>query len=397
MKWTKWICATLFVLFTLQGVALAAEGAKPYQIFNRLRVEYDDNIYQTEEDPEGSIKVIEEMEFHLNFSLQQTFISLRYRPAYVWWDKREDDSTDFQHEFDLVVNHTFSPRLNLSLVDTFRRGEQPELVENNVVIRENDDFTYNTLNGTMGYMFRPTTRAEVAGRWITLKYDQSEVGDLEDFDIYVAGLTLREQIVPETTILGELRAETVEYEVEDRGSDSYYVGAGVEQIFSPSLLGSIRGGLQNKEFADSEIGSESSPYADLALTFLPSPATRVTAGAGYSLFETDVYPYANQQRTQVYVSLAHDFTARFSFYMSGGYTTGDYSADQSIEEGAVNDGTEEIILVSARATYKVNRSNWLEAGWQHQDFQSDLTYSDDSQIREEYDRNRFDLGWKTQF
>ena len=94
MKWTKWLCAFLFVL-VIADAAWAREGAKPFQVNNRLRFEYDDNIYQSENDKESSFKIIEELEFLVNFNLQNTYIGVRYRPSYVWWDERPSDSTDF--------------------------------------------------------------------------------------------------------------------------------------------------------------------------------------------------------------------------------------------------------------------------------------------------------------
>jgi hypothetical protein len=100
-----------------------------------------------------------------------------------------------------------------------------------------------------------------------------------------------------------------------------------------------------------------------------------------------VYPCANQERSQIFASLAHDFTARVAWYLSGGYTMGTYKGDQAIEAG-LPDGDEDSVQVSTRITYKINRSNWLEIGYQYVDFTSDL--------RVEYDRNRFDLGWKVQ-
>ena len=41
-------------------------------------------------------------------------------------------------------------------------------------------------------------------------------------------------------------------------------------------------------------------------------------------------------------------------------------------------------------TYRVNRINWLEVGYQYVELESDLVN------RESYDRNRFDVGWKIQ-
>ncbi|MDV7401386.1 hypothetical protein RZS08_58755, partial [Arthrospira platensis SPKY1] len=58
---------------------------------------------------------------------------------------------------------------------------------------------------------------------------------------------------------------------------------------------------------------------------------------------------------------------------------------------------EEVVLVSVRATYKLNHSNWLEAGWQYQDFSSDLRDSFGNELRSSYERNRLSIGWKTQF
>ena len=404
MKWTKWLCVFLFALIVLQG-AWAREGAKPYQINNRLRVEYDDNIYQTDTEKQTSWKIIEEVEFLVNFSLQNTYVGVRYRPSYIWWDNRPSDSTDFQNELDFILNQTFSPRLNLSVVDTLRRGESPAVndKEGNPV-RENSDFYYNTLNGTLGYLLRPTTRLELAGRYIAQRYDEDSYSNTEDFDLYVAGLTLRHQLVPETTLIGEFRGESIEYNGPDRGSKSMYAGGGLEQIFSPSLIGNVVGGYQKKDFNDSTISSENSPYVDATATFLPSPATRISAGAGYSMFETEVYPFVNQDRMQVFASIAHDFTARLSLYLSGSYIVGSYDskqvvvpADSAHPEIASDGGDENTALFSTRLTYQINRSNWLEAGWQYVDFDSQLKYTDGLKLRQNFVENRIDVGWKTQF
>jgi hypothetical protein len=401
MKWIKWLGVCGFAIFAAQS-ALAA--AKPYQINNRLRLEYDDNINQAETDKETSWKVIEEVEFLVNLNLQNTYVGLRYRPSYVWWDKRPDGgSSDFQNELDFVLNQTFSPRLSLSVVDTLRRGESPRQIEatNGVTENINGDFYYNTLNGTWGYLLQPATRVELSGRWVALRYDNSKLSDSE-FDDFVGGLSLRHQWVPETTLIGSFRYESIDYNGPDRGSESVYAGGGVEQIFSPNLIGSLDGGYQRKDFNSDEIKSETAPYVDVSATFLPTPSTRISGGAGYSMFETEVFPFASQDRTQVFGSLAHDFTARVSFYLTGSYTIGKYDTEQTVEDPenptitAIGDD-EDVGQVSTRVTYQFNRSNWLEAGWQYTDFDSKLKYSNGNKLRESYQENRIDVGWKTQF
>ncbi len=389
MRGMKWLTVlALVAAVMLPWGVLAREGARPWQISNRLRVEYDDNIYQRENDKTGSFRIIEEVEFMFNFNLEQTFVSLRYRPSLSWYENRKPDKTDINHDLDFVFNHAFTPRLSLSLTDTLRRGEQPELQDGNLLVREDDDFYYNSFNATLGYRFRPETRLELAGRYVLLRYDSDTTSKDEDYDIYVGGLTLRHRLMKQTTMLGDFRVEGVHYDGVDRGSKSIYVGAGAEQSFSPSLVGNARAGYQRKNYNEDGLGDQNAPYGDLSLTFLPSPATRITGGASYSLWEANVFPYANQKRAMGYLSLANDFTAKISFYLSGSVARGKYDADQAVHQNNVVDygGDENSYQASTRATYQLNRQNWLEASWQFIRLSSDL--------RESYTENRVGMGWK---
>jgi hypothetical protein len=222
-----------------------------------------------------------------------------------------------------------------------------------------------------------------------LRYDENDVAETEDYDINAGGLTLRHQVFKKTVLAAELRYEAIEYDydIEDRGSENQYFGGAIEQIFSPSLVGSLRAGYHEKQFNEDTIDDAEEPYFDASLTFLPSPRTRLSAGAGYSLFEADVFPFASQDRTLAFASIAHDLTAKISLYASGSYQLSEYDAEQSVVDG-VQGGDEEVYQFGARTSYKIGRNNWLELGWQYLDLQSD--------VREEFDRNRVELGWRTQ-
>jgi hypothetical protein len=101
-----------------------------------------------------------------------------------------------------------------------------------------------------------------------------------------------------------------------------------------------------------------------------------------------------------YLSAAYDVTARLSLYLAGSYQLGAYDADQTItstepvgvdEDGnpiTIQDGDEVVTQVSARGSWKINRSNWLELGWQYLNLDSDL--------RADFDRTRVEIGWRTQ-
>ena len=389
MKWITTAGAFVLAGSILAGASYAAEeSAQNFQVKNRFRIGWDSNVYETDQDQTDSFKIIEELEFVVNLDLEQTFLGVRYRPTFVAWDKREPDDTDFHHEFDLVFSHNFSPRLSLSAKETLRIAELPELVGRGAVVREKDDYIYNLIDGVIGYRLSDPTRVEVGGRYTLLRYDDDVVASTDDYDIYAAGVTLRQQLQRETAISGEVRLEQTEYEGPDRGSDTIYAGAGIEQIFSPNLVGSLRGGWQQKQFNDDAIDDENSPYTDISLTYLPTPKTRLSGGFGYSLFESDIYPYSSQDRALTYLTLAHDLTARIQLFLAGSYQQSVYHTDEAVETPLGSDGDENVYQFSARASYMVNRNNYLEAQASYMDFESDL--------RENFDRTRLELGWRTQ-
>jgi hypothetical protein len=385
------VCAIAFVCSAAALlVADAADETQDFQVKNRIRVEYDDNIYETEKGKEDSFKVIEELELIANLNLAQSYIGLRYRPSFVWWDNRDPDGEDWFHDFDLILKHNFTERLSASIKDTFRIAEQPEAIDRGTIIRENNDFTYNVADGRINYVVNRQSRLEVGYRNTLLRYDDDDVADTEDFDINAAGATYRYQLASRTMLAADYRFESIEYDDSeiDRGSDSHYAGLGAEQTFSPNFLGNIRGGYQVKEYNDDELDDGTDPYVDASLTFLPSPRTRLTAGAGFSMFESDVYPFASQDRSIAYLSASHDLTAKVSLYASGSFQLSEYNKEEQVGEEIFDDGDEQVVQLSARSSYKINRNNWVELGWQYLDLQSDF--------REEFDRNRVDLGWRTQ-
>ena len=74
MKWMRIACVAVLAAVTMTGAAWAVEGQGPdtFQLKNRLRVEYDDNIYETKDDKTESWKIIEELELLLNLNFEQT-------------------------------------------------------------------------------------------------------------------------------------------------------------------------------------------------------------------------------------------------------------------------------------------------------------------------------------
>ncbi len=393
MKQVKILGLVAVSALLFQTAAMAAEagsGGNWLSVANRLRLEYDDNVYERETDKVDSFKIIEEIELGVTFNFEPTFITLRYRPSFTWWENREPDDTDLNHDFDFVINHRVSPRLALGLKNTFRYAQESEVIDRGTVVRDEGNFTYNVTDGNIDYQLLPRTYALVGGRYTLLRYDENAVAETEDYDIWSTGVTLRQNITDLTRLMVDYRFESIDYEGEDRGSDSDYVGGGIEATLGASLVGVLRAGYQMKDFNDEAIEDADEPYFDATLTYIFSPRTRFSAGGGYSMFEADVYPYASQDRTIFFASVAHDLTAKISLYLAGSYQLGEYDPEQAIatdvEIPDTFSGDETITQGSARIAYQVNARNSLELNYQYTDLDSDL--------REDFDRNRVSVGWR---
>ena len=387
----------------LLALAAPAFAESPVHLNNRLRLGYDDNIYQSDGEEgrpakKDSWRVIEEIEVLLNLNMSRTYLGLRWRPSLTWYSDRENDDTDFLNDLDVNFTHNFTPNLALSLNNTLRASQLPELQDESYTVREKDDNYYDSAIATLAYNFRPETRLDLSGRYITLIYDSdSPAKDNGDYYGVIGGLTLRQQLASRSTLMGDLRYQMLTYNEalaeNARDANSVFAGLGLEQTFSPKILGSLRGGVESRSYENDLYDDNNAPYAELSATFLPTPATRITTAASYSIYESDVARYLSQNRSYLSLSFAHDFTTRLNFYLSCAYSLNQYEADYSLADADGNrlgDADENAILVSARLSYRIGRINWIETGWQYVKLDSDV------QDRVSYDRSRIDIGWKIQ-
>ena len=97
-----------FAMMAGSGLLQAAEGDLPFELRNRLRVEYDDNIREEETDKDSSFKIIEELDLGITLKSDNTFLTLNYIPSFIYWEDRAEDETDFQHQLDASLRHAFS-------------------------------------------------------------------------------------------------------------------------------------------------------------------------------------------------------------------------------------------------------------------------------------------------
>lgn len=385
---------TLFAsaLLLSAAAAFAAEGTSPFHIANRIRAEYDSNVYQAAEDEKDSFNLYEEIELSLNLVGETSFLGLRYRPNVIFYSGRDNHKTDLYHDLDVNLSQRLGESVTVGVSDQLRAGQLPAVEDDDYRVRSDDDNIYNSLLGTLAVQVLPATRLDLSGRYRFLKYNEDEGHENDNYRTWVLGASLRQVFGSLTTVAVDYRYQDYTYndapEETARDNQTHYVGASFEQTFAPELLGSLRAGASFRSFEQDAYDDDTSPYVDVSLSFLPSPRTRLTLNGGYSISESDVAAYMTENRLYGAIHLAHELTAKIDLYASAGYELNRYDDDYLAKGLEKIDDKDSTYYASARAAFQVARNNWLELGYQFTGI--------DSELRTEYDRHRVNVGWRWQ-
>ncbi|MCC5848126.1 MAG: outer membrane beta-barrel protein [Verrucomicrobia bacterium] len=393
------IAQLTLLTFASGSLVFAQPNRLPVDITNTLRVGYDDNVLTTGKGSstgkQDTFTIQNQIEFLLDREQNATYWGLRYAPSFIYYEDRPGDSTDINHQFDLTFSHQFTPLSRLQVRNTLRAAEEPELVEDDVTVRRRNDFFYNSLNVSYDTQVVPEkTTLRVDGRYAVMRYDDSEVSNIADYDQLVAGLNVIQQLAPNTTGGLEFRYQELSYENNLRDLDAIQVGATFSKIFSPTLQGDVRFGYEYRDADNAVEQTSDSPYIDGSVVFLPAINTRLTVGAGFSKDQSPVNRFAQQERTRFYGTLAQTLTPATTLYVSGSYSLGSFDRDDATS--AFNpeihtDGDETVLRFSTRLAHRLNVKNSIEATYQYTELDSDVRPDDD------FERNRVSIAWKYSF
>lgn len=386
---------TLLALTLLISWSATAQEL-PFQVFNFLKVEYDDNVFTTGEgagaDAQESLKIVEQIEFLLDSQQGNTYYGVRYSPSFVWYEDRPGDSTDVNHQLDLILNQDFTPRTSLNLKHVLRAAQEPELVSDDVTFRRNNDYLYNSFDARLLTQVVPEkTSVQASGRLVDFSYDEDDVAEVNDYQEMTAGLDLIQVVMPETTVSGQIRHSEVDYDTDLRDFSNTQVGLSASRIFNPKFEAQVRGGVEMHRSDDAISDDLDSPYVSGSLIFLPAKGTRITLGLGYAQDKSPVVIFSTQEKATLSATLSRDLTAALRLHLTGLYSMGSFSVDNATEvfNPEVNsDGDENLLRFNTTLSYRMNVRNSLEATLQYNDLESDVRPGSD------YDRTRVSLGWK---
>ncbi|MDF7808523.1 outer membrane beta-barrel protein [Pontiellaceae bacterium B12219] len=398
--------STLHVLAALSIVAGSSFAAKErvVRFQNQVRVGFDDNIYKTPDKTSSAfITDVINLSAKMNFS-SRTDALLYWQPEFQY---RFDADPKFITYQDLYarLNHAVSQRTFLTLSDRFRYQQKEGQTENpgaggpseyNQNYYENEllgavDYTLNDVSGLRvgaGYEFR-IWDDKTYGEWQGISGGTSDGGN--NYNLVSADGSYYRQLKPnKTQVMAGVNYAGLAYEGDRGGYDAVTPMLGVDQNFTPNVTGFGRLGYSFTSVDNVGSSSDTSaPYLKAGVEVSPSARTSVTTSLGYSLYRSENSYYNAQDQLSLSLGVRHDITAKIMLSGAFNYIYSNYKSDYVTYGASLPDSKDSYISLGLRASYQLNRNNFLELGYIYQN----RMVSSGSPLSE-WDSNRVDCGWR---
>lgn len=381
------------------------QNTKPWSIAASLRGFYDDNI-DTAPNGEQSLGYQIEPSFDFGMAGEQTSFNVGYSFSANYYEKQptfQADKWSYAHVFDGALSHTFSPRLEMSVTESFSLGQEPDIrrsngfldtytrvsgdnIRNSAGINLNAEVT-QTLGLTAGYdnnyfnydesgpgslsalLDRMEHRLRLDSNW---KLNSQTVGIVG----YEYGQTLYSA---DEILIGTRRSE-------DRNSRSHILSAGAQHYFNPNLSAVLRVGAQLVDFYnDSSTDSTVSPYVNGNVHYAIQSTTTADLGFGYrhnpanSVGNTVASLVQDTETASLSASLSHEIVRRLVGTLTGTWQHSTYNG------GSLDGDVQVFYTLGARLAYQFTPNFSAHASYNYDKLDSDVPGFT-------YDRNRIFLG-----
>ena len=341
----------------------------------------------------------------LDLKWEAAMLDISYAPTYRYRTKPATDpagnelenKSQLYHDFGLAYTVSATPDLKLRVNDNFDYTDDPAVQANGSTLSRDSSFVYNRFEGGANYAFSRLSNLDAVGRYMTKLYKDDERKNESNVDQTDLGLNLWNQPAKLMAFTGTASFSSYGYKKylgADRDFQSVFLGAGIQEVFSPEFQCGLSGGLQSSSYDDKAMKSDNSPYGTLSATVATIPSTRITGSVSYMTRDSFIYPFASQKMTDFELKLDWDSpNPDLTFGLAGSYWIGKYDSDKispSFESQVSgnqqfldfsnltmleNGGTEKTVQVAFNTAYKIGIATKLGFVVSYSKTDSDVRWS----------------------
>lgn len=390
----------------------ASDTSKIWTLSGTLRGFYDDN-YLTTPKKEGSAGFEVSPSFMLNAPFEQTEVGIKYTYGLYYYQDRErrgQNPIDQSHEFDLWLDHAFTPRWETRFEDSVTVAQEPQLLTTSgggasVPTRLEGNNLVN--NGMVSLTTDWTELFSTKLSFANTFYDYQNSGGTA-LDPSLSGLLDRDENLVALNFQWQATAQTMGfvgaqygqvvylsnepiapgYYSSSRNNRSEYGYVGATHQFLANLTGSIEAGVQyTSYYLDPNSTSSVGPYGSASLVYTYAPGSFAEIGVTESRNATDVVAVnsagqitQDQESTVAYGSINHAITAKLSGSLTADYQYSIY------HDGLDNNDNAQLVSLGLNLSYTFSPHISSEIGYNFDWYHTVVA------LDENYNRNRVYLG-----
>jgi len=327
-------------------------------------------------------------------------LALDYSPTYRYRTKPSyiQNSSEIYHNASMNFRKRSSEITEMRFVDNFSYTDDPSVSQSGRLLRRDSSYMYNMLEIGVNRKVRSADSLDVSGMYSLKRFDEANVAAESDEDRYaLKGLYLK-QYQRNSALAFDVQVAGTGYEDVngfERSFTSFRGAIGLEHIRSPNLRMGARVGAQVVDYAESTMGTETSPTLNLAITGNTIPTVMFSASVDHRIRESDVFPFASQTATDFRADAEMALKEK-SMVLRGAvvYHMGEYSEDALPGGSNPVSGDETGVILEGGLTYKYNNETQFGLMLRREDVRSDSTLAATAR---EFTRNSVTISATKQF
>lgn len=360
----------------------------PFRVTVALQEGYDDNVFTRSFVQQGSAFTNASLGAEYQFGSPRTQISANFGGGLTYYyDRPQQSGPDYNAFLDLRLTHRFTARLSLEISAYTTYQTEPDFSLDIGINRRSGNYFYTSDRIKLNYQFTPRFSIETSYTILSLIYDNSVVGTLQNRIENTFGNEFRYLLLPTTTLVGEYRIAFVDYMDADASAITHHFLAGFNQSFSPRFNANFRGGVQLREF-ESNISNRTnseriSPDLEATISYRLGERSDITWVNRYGIQEGE--GSSNDTSSTSYrtgLNVKYDLTPRITSGLSFYYNHNSFDSGA----GSANGFDEDSIDVALSLRYAVTRYLGIQASYNHAEVFSSRA------IGRDYSRNRISGG-----
>ena len=360
----------------------------PFQLSMSLREGYDDNPSNISQNKQGSwftnggvtaAYIFGNPRLQLNFTAGAA--------GTYYYEHIAVQQYDIDLHTGLNITYKASPRLTLTSNIDLAYLTEPDFSYGAGINQRVGNYFYTNDQFTIAYEWLPRFSTATSYTVNALNYDDKSVGQFQDRVENTFGNQFRFQLVPTSILVAEYRYQIDTYRFSGNDSTTHYLLGGIDHTFTPRLMGSLRAGLQFREYDQSPNRTE--PYVEGTATYTSGKRSSVSWTLRYGLEDPDVPQQESRTTFRTGLQIQQELMPRISAQLGLFYQHDD---NKAFSGSALNipSFTQDSYNISISVRYAITHYLAAEAGYNYSDVSSSQSEAVISAL--DYNRNRVFAG-----